>query len=297
MRSGRAAVAFAGLFGHVYGGSAALRLCTVRALEVTNGSNGWHPHIHELLFLPVGADLVECERRLRLLWSASLIAAGQSSNEHGLDFSNSGKDIADYIAKWGKDPRWSAAAELTKSNTKISKENRSPAALLADYTYSDDKRAGRLWLEYAEHFHGKRQLVWSPGARGFLGLDAERSDEDIAADVSAYGVRLLRLSVAQWAGIIANDARSEVLTLAGGGLVGPVWDFLIALGLADGPAPAPVVVGLEHDLKSLDYSPSGIPRYDGKLPSERLRLGLVARSAPVRVMARRVPRNPDGSFI
>lgn len=149
----------------------------IRALEVTHGDNGWHPHTHALGFTHRPLSAVErqhFEVRLYLLWRAACAkeGIGDPTFERGVHV-RPAKDAADYIAKWG------FAQELTRAHMKQAKgKGRTPWQLLAAYTRGE-KRAAWLFREFAQHFKGRRQLYYSPGLRQRLGLNEELTEQEI----------------------------------------------------------------------------------------------------------------------
>ena len=92
-------------------------LGTIRALEVTHGQvNGWHPHIHELLFLEPGADLYRVESFLRARWSDMLKKVGlRQVNTHGFSLDSRPDAVQTlnlYMSKLGD---WDLGAEMTRA--------------------------------------------------------------------------------------------------------------------------------------------------------------------------------------
>lgn len=195
---------------------------SVKSLEVTHGSNGWHPHQHELVLLdePLSKSAQNgLLTSLRLKWDGALRKRGfDASWDHGVDLRATSEDVQDYVAKWGHQPivqGWGLEHELTKQPVKKAKMGgRTPAQMLADYG-SGDIHAARLWQEYANAFKGKKQLVWSKGLRGILGLGVELPDEEIAKSVPQGTEILARLSPAEWKAIRKADLRGELLDAAG----------------------------------------------------------------------------------
>ncbi len=221
---------------------------SVRSLEVTySDENGWHPHCHMLLFV-YGVSLPRCsdeqldkvkvgerppagtadalEYDCRQVWLKNLQAQGFDATwENGLTVTSQHDDIQSYIAKFGREPRdlgWTPTHELTKGH--LSKKGRlgghTPFQLLEAYGQGN-KRAGRLFVEYAQTFKGRNQLVWSRGLRGMLGLD-ENSDEkclspvaDLLDDVQAAEAEvLITLSRLEWKFVLAARARCDLLEAA-----------------------------------------------------------------------------------
>jgi len=224
--SGRAAA----MFRHQWG-----IVGTIRALELTHGLNGWHPHLHVLMFFNCEVPILPFEAAIKARWSECVAAAGRyASWEHGCDVRFSDTDISNYIAKWGVDPQWTTAHEMTKGVTKSGRrKGRTPTQLLADYLAGDDD-AGLLWLQYGVNMKGERQLVWSKGMRQLLGLEAEKSDEEIADEQPEIAVILASLSMGAWRVIVANDARGELLEVAATGDPLKVEQFIYSLGVGTG---------------------------------------------------------------
>lgn len=207
----------------------------VFALEITAGANGWHPHLHILVFYKLDQETALAEmERLRDYWAKSVRRAGLGEiNEHGFDV-RGGDYAAEYVAKFGKEPStyqfWSAAHELTKSHIKRGKnDSLTPFDLLrlvqaqvtvsiGDRTIAPDA-ATALFMEYAETFHGRRQLTWSRGLRDALGLSAELSDDALAEEAETLQegnqVELVaRLSNDDWKAVLSHNARGYLLYLA-----------------------------------------------------------------------------------
>jgi hypothetical protein len=224
--SGRASIAFRDQWGIV--GS-------VRALELTHGVNGWHPHLHVLYFFNQEVPILPFEAAIKSRWSECVQSAGRyASWDHGCDVRFSDSDISAYIAKWGTEPSWTTAHEMTKAVTKTGRrKGRTPAQLLADYL-AGDKDAGRLWLQYAVNFKGERQLYWSKGLRDLLGLDWEKTDEEIADEQPEIAIVLASLTMGAWRVVLAKDARGELLAKAASGDPAEVEAFIHSLGAGQG---------------------------------------------------------------
>ena len=205
----------------------------VRALETTHGhANGWHPHVHELVFVQAGCDREALAAELLERWNRRVQAAGlRDVNAHGVDVRSGDELVSDYVAKFGRETSWSLEHEVTKQVTKQGSEHgRTPAQLLADYL-AGDQHAGKLWQEYAQVFKGRRQLVWSDGLRELLGLEAEQSDEEIAAEQREEARLMEELTQPEWAHVLGNDARAELLAVLGRGSVAELRELLAALGI------------------------------------------------------------------
>lgn len=147
---------------------------TVSAFEVTHGRNGWHPHFHLLVFIKADspAKALRSIAALRSPWSAALDAVGLSCGRAGFK-AVVAWDGGRYLAKWD------ASKEMTKAQAKTAKQGgRSPAQLLRD-SHEGDKRAGRLWAEWAAAMKGRSVLRFSPGLKDWAGVGTV-SDEEAA---------------------------------------------------------------------------------------------------------------------
>lgn len=195
---------------------------SIKSLEVTHGDNGWHPHQHELVFLDDALSKSSQNgllTSLRLKWDGALGRSGLSASwAHGVDLRATNEDVSEYVAKFGHQPvvvGWGLEHELTKQPVKRGKRGgRSPSQLLSDYGMGDIQ-AARLWQEYALAFKGKKQLVWSKGLRGILGMGLELPDNEIADTLPPGAELLTRLSPDEWRSILKADIRGELLDAAG----------------------------------------------------------------------------------
>jgi hypothetical protein len=148
---------------------------TVTALEVTHGPNGWHPHLHLLLFLRPGAHglVDDLEQWLPATWKGTVgsVLEAAPDLEHGVHVMQLGATSAKYVAK--------IADETTRADLKG--DATSPFALL-DGVGDGDVEAVARWIEYSRTMKGRRAIVWSNGLREQLLPDVEDlTDEELAA--------------------------------------------------------------------------------------------------------------------
>lgn len=163
-------------------------LGTVRALEVTHGRNGWHPHLHVALYCAqrlddsVRAELCEFLARQWRRYVTERTPEGKvyraPSVEHGVTVQPLAS--AQYLAKMG------LAAELTLAGTKEGRsDHRTPWQILRDLTDAAFRKGEtaedrQLWSEFARSMKGARQLTYSKGLRQRYALPEELSDEALA---------------------------------------------------------------------------------------------------------------------
>lgn len=186
----------------------------IRGLETTYGVNGWHPHIHEVLFVASIAHwrafdrISDLEDHLSDRWRAFVRDHGfGETNDHGLKLELA--TASGYIAKFGDPTAWGADREIARGISKQS-SGMSPWDLLD--RAGSDSFYGNLWKEYYEAFRGKRQLVWSRGLRETVFPELkERTDQQIAAEIPDGFVEVGSLSESEWNWIQSRGTQGAFL--------------------------------------------------------------------------------------
>ena len=200
---------------------------TVRALEITHGQSGWHPHVHVLLFTdkPVAMDL-EMGTQLQWLWLDVVHSLDGSATMDGQHFrrASAGTVAAEYVAKWG------AGHEIAKGAHKDA-AGRSVWDLLKASEH--DARAGRLFIEYGEAVKGARHLTYSRGLREQYGLRDAATDQELAESDEQEPLHDAET------GEVFDDAQPEMLAYFDHGtwaqIVGQGWTGVILdIAKADG---------------------------------------------------------------
>lgn len=240
----------------------------VRALEVTHGRNGWHPHGHALVFLKRRLSAAEFELasyEYGRLWARACVRMGLPEPKAGIGYHlkralvSTEELVAEYVAKFGyqpaTDPHWTAAHELTRSQAKHGRlHGRSPWDLLRSDLVEEDPQALALFREYAEAFRGRSQLRWTPGLRAALRMGVEVSDQELAETSSEDENELfVSLDAACWRRIVRAGMRRQILEVAGAGDLD---------GLLQVIEECPVVEDV-HDVDWCD------PHYRGRQPRAR----------------------------
>jgi len=166
----------------------------VRALEVTVGDNGWHPHQHVLLFASAGVDLGELNTLLtalgadwrRLVFKFLGVAPSVERGVHVLEFGMDSASIAaGYLSK--------VANEISGPNAKA---GRDPFSLLDDIDQGDALAYAR-WIEYADGMKGARAFGFSQGLLARAGV-VDMTDEEIAVADSAAGGVVAYIQAEDW---------------------------------------------------------------------------------------------------
>jgi len=212
---------------------------SIRALEVTYGANGWHPHLHQIAFVSDELDLVDFdEMRDELIarWSEMIQRQGRfASVAHGLTLEPTYTSVAEYVSKWGHDPseeKWSAAREVAKASSKQASDGGlTPFQMLKNFGAGDEE-AGRLFQEYVAVFKGRKQLHWSHGLRKIMMLDeAELADDEAAAQIPPGAKLLAELTQEQWRIVLRKKQRGQLLEVAAKGDEQELLKWLGSLGI------------------------------------------------------------------
>jgi hypothetical protein len=139
---------------------------------------------------------------LYAIWSRCLGKVGLSASaERGVDVTSSKRDIAEYVAKFGRLPRgWDIDNEVSTQPIKRGRVagRFSPFQILEQYLVTDYPVWAALWLQYARAFFGRQQMVTSPGFwKKYAVVDVV--DSDIASDFNDAGYDpLSSLSFSEW---------------------------------------------------------------------------------------------------
>jgi hypothetical protein len=212
----------------------------IRGLEVTYGSNGWHPHLHVLLLTNLPIDNFESARdQLAQLWIDCCIASGLNapSMAHGLDLRD-GYYAEKYVSKWNLEH------ELTKGHIKKGRSgSNSPFDLLnlslLDGTINERTTAS-LWQEFGIAMKGQRQLVWSRGLKSLLQIE-ETTDEEAAKETEKQSISLREVDNLSFSLLCTYQVRHFFLKC--------IEDDYKNDCLGKGSAELLLIYLLEHDLK------------------------------------------------
>jgi len=168
----------------------------VKAVEVTDGENGWHPHIHALLFVESITPQQEIDLQEYLIskWRNSVIKSGFGFNRHVgahfVAFTNSADAVAAYLAK-------GVAFEIAMT---VSKDRQSTISQwqLLERAASGDPVAAARWSEFERATRHRRSLTWSRGIRRRLGLGAELTDDEIMERQQEEGEVVVLVPAKSW---------------------------------------------------------------------------------------------------
>lgn len=218
---------------------------TLRALEMTHGAEGWHPHYHMLQFhdswlrekIGTAPDFQPSQPEMlnlaRIHWSDSALKVGGYADPT-IGVALSVGEVAYYPIKADAErdlKRWGMTSEITKQTVKRGKaENRSLTDLLIDAA-KGDQLAAEFWREGTSALEGHKQLEPSKGLWIMLGRRL-KSEEEAAEDEPDAGDReLASLTWESWKKILSADARGQVLDIAATGDALALWAYLESIGV------------------------------------------------------------------
>lgn len=200
-----------------------------RAVEVRDGDNGWHVHVHAVLVVKEGqgsqlrAKLAG--HRMWQRWVRGIEKAGfDADRKHGINVAveeAARQRLEDYISKEQdsdaitaqarrqniRDALGNAAGQIAREATlghhKLGKlGSRAPFQILADIDYETDpaeaRRLEARWREWVAGSEGRRQLTWSKGLRELAGLaETAQTDEELVNEDKS-GELVLTLELDGW---------------------------------------------------------------------------------------------------
>lgn len=195
----------------------------LRSIEVTIGDNGWHPHIHALIFTekPLSKD---AEAALRDAWfsryEAFIVKQGRKapSKVHGMDWQQvrSAGDVSQYLSKvqdeHGTDRN--VHMEIARGDLKQGRrKGRTPFQLLTDALATGEVQDLAKWYEYEEVTHNRKAITWSNGLRTRYDVE-EVSDEELANTEEDMPTETINLSESEIQLLWMHGARLELLEAA-----------------------------------------------------------------------------------
>jgi hypothetical protein len=187
---------------------------SVRATEATYGENGWHMHLHVLLFV-AGWDWLSCREKVRIAWQdaveAELGSAFVPDETHGVSLSTSTADR--YIAKLG--------LEVMAITKKAKAGNLTPWQV-AHRAANGESRYRHLWSSYARAMLGRQTLAWSAHAKDALGVRRARDELLVMQEEDRFGVIQV---LATWEGEAWDTSKR----------VDRYWTWKVLAGIADLP--------------------------------------------------------------
>ena len=179
----------------------------ITANEVTHGENGWHPHMHILMFFDKSVDIKELQTFIAEYWQHCCKKANlkKPSLDYGCDITD-GSFADRYVSKWGLEE------EMTKGHIKKGREGGNTPFDLLRLSESGCERSGQLFQQFAVAYKGKRQLFWSNGLKKLLLVD-EVTDKQAAESEDDDSTEEQELAMEIWRLVLIYKARGELLKM------------------------------------------------------------------------------------
>lgn len=213
---------------------------SVKAVEVTYGDHGWHPHIHSIRIFDsalLQKDVDEMRRHEFRAWKAAAKKRGlgrPTAAAFKMELVDLGDaDTADNVSRYmtkkidEKTLDSSSAREVADAGKKVSgitfemqggatKAARRSTSFTPMELFTEFMETGNV--EYLERFNeyelaskGKRALTWSPGLKQQFKV-AEKSDEAIAAEtVGDEDDRVFGITEEGWQRVCETRAAAQIL--------------------------------------------------------------------------------------
>jgi len=183
-------------------------VAAIRTLEATHGArNGWHPHIHALMFLESDCDVKALESHVTEAWNKRV-----KCNEHGVrvDACVAPEAAARYVAK-------GVANETIMGHEKSASSGRVHPFQLLDVR---SERARRLWREWEAAVKGRRCHGWIGKAAlvAIVGPIAWTDDGEPLKDADDKPRPRLELSRDTWNDLVRLRAVALLLAILRQGL-------------------------------------------------------------------------------
>jgi len=199
----------------------------IDSFEITHGRNGWHPHIHAIVFSEQGGSAKSYQYLLRAQWVQCLFKHGLASAlemkgiEHALDVRD-GSKAGEYICKFGSDGEskltkdgsksihWDVADETTKAHVKTGRSGSvTPFDMLRISSTTIDEKERlyyrSLFREYAKCMKGKSQIRWSRGLRDFYGVGESLTDQEIVELQEQSATLKAVILDSEWSDLIKHE--------------------------------------------------------------------------------------------
>jgi hypothetical protein len=201
----------------------------VKAHDITQGANGWHPHLHVVQFAeePLKPEqLAALEERLYGRWVRVVTNRGSRppSRRNGirLEQARSREDTARYVCQvvaGDADRPIPVALEVARGDLKTSSNSgqRTPWQVLGDFADTGDCDDLAIWHEFERATTGVQAIRWSNGLRAAVALGEEATDEEVVQAVVG-GEVVYTFTMPEWRMLCrTRGARAKVLRFAEAG--------------------------------------------------------------------------------
>lgn len=218
-----------------------------RSIEITDGINGWHPHVHAVLVFNSRPSESMIEKMSEGMWQRWCRALGKvgmplPDREHGLDVQQMDPDAGadrnfETATAWARYVCKGLASEALLGAGKQAKgTNRTIGELLRDAVIpqvwedadshelveSVDLTARERLAEYERATKGRKVVSWGGDIRAAAQLDEEQTDEEIAAE-DLEGEDVAVLPSESWRVVEPHAAELLAVTERGAAAAARAW--------------------------------------------------------------------------
>lgn len=239
----------------------------IRATEITLGKNGWHPHTHEIWFVDQGITADEVKSRILHRWINELIKHGFINADDSKAIANAMRRALDvkaevhsgeYLQKISRElevitpesmgiSKTRGNHELARASTKIGKSKGIAPFQILRKAGEGSAYYWERWLEYMAATKGKSRLFWSSGLKELVGLNQDKTDEQLATEQTEEADILGLIECSEWGLIRKSGAdKAGVLSAAETGGWTAVRAYIDRLKEADKAWIAQVGAGIEN---------------------------------------------------
>lgn len=193
----------------------------IRGLEINLGSNGWHPHTHELWIVSKNFDCSHAVKIITDRWTKAAVREDVVGDEvffrqHSVNIRDN-ISSSDYIAKFAEvdSTRKAGDFEVASHQRKSFKAGMSPFEIVerfaSDSTSDSEKKYLKdSFIEYSLAVRGKACIYWSTGLKKKVGINEKEDafdDEQKQEDKKI----VFRISKEEWKLVLKHKARAKIL--------------------------------------------------------------------------------------
>jgi len=195
----------------------------VRVIEVTDGANGLHPHVHAALVFD--RELTDVEELVLTFWLRRRWAAHLHETTGRLVDPKIACDVRRWTTTSDQEQRlgwyvtkiahgWSLGSELAGTGKEAKGKNRNVAQLVADYTTGrgDDEQLGRRLKQIHAATLGKKAFYVSPKLLTWCGLDGQDKEDEEIANEDQDGHAIAEIAPDVWTQVVRQHAVADLLT-------------------------------------------------------------------------------------
>lgn len=189
---------------------------TITKEECTRGDNGPHPHVHGLQFFREKLTAAQFDQLAAFesaRWTAQVTQSGRTVNEHGFKLDHSSQRTADYIAKYGREPKWDVDREMAVDSSKTGRREGLTFLQVLDRFAAQRRGDDEAFVrEYMQEYRGQRgrTLYIPPKLWRELGIEKLPTMEDVIAALNVELELFACIPEPTWRMIYSGPRQADV---------------------------------------------------------------------------------------